>query len=133
MESQENSPPSSHLSPLPSINYDVSFRNKTKTREERKMESIMKAIEAMEKKEARKRKDSEEKGKPDKKRRRSDSTKTGLSGAGESQDQSSADEGYVGLPSTSSDQAEAPEPAEPGSCDDLEDIDCLLYDSEDQE
>ena len=78
------------------INYDVSFRNKTKTREERKMEMIMKAIEAMEKNEARKRNDSEEKVKPEKKRRRSNSTKTGLSGAGESQDQSSADEGYGG-------------------------------------
>ena len=78
------------------INYDVSFRNKTKTREERKMEMIMKAIEAMEKNEARKRNDSDEKGKPEKKRRRSNSTKTGLSAAGESQDQSSADEGYGG-------------------------------------
>merc|ERR1711978_689000 len=41
------------------INYDVSFRNKTKTREERKMEMIMKAIEAMERNEARKRNESE--------------------------------------------------------------------------
>merc|ERR1712105_2613 len=36
------------------INYDVSFRNKAKTREEKKMEMIMKAIEAMERAEARK-------------------------------------------------------------------------------
>ena len=119
-ESMENSPSASEPSPGPgsikspskpslglpdqsglivgvnTINYDVSFRNKTKTREERKMEMIMKAIEAMEKNEARKRNDSDEKPKPEKKRRRSNSTKTGLSGAGESQDQSSADEGYGG-------------------------------------
>merc|ERR1719483_1139459 len=37
------------------INYDVSIRNKPKTREEKKMEMIMKAIEAMERAEARKR------------------------------------------------------------------------------
>ena len=79
------------------INYDVSFRNKTKTREERKMEMIMKAIEAMERNEARKRNESDEKVKPEKKRRRSNSTKTGQSVAGESLDQqSSADEGYGG-------------------------------------
>merc|ERR550517_2168235 len=78
------------------INYDVSFRNKTKTREERKMEMIMKAIEAMERNEARKRNESEEKGKPEKKRRRSNSTKTGPNVGGESLDQSSADEGYGG-------------------------------------
>ena len=78
------------------INYDVSFRNKTKTREERKMEMIMKAIEAMERNEARKRNESEEKSKPEKKRRRSNSTKTGTNVAGESLDQSSADEGYGG-------------------------------------
>merc|ERR1719367_2604416 len=76
------------------INYDVSFRNKTKTREERKMEMIMKAIEAMERNEARKRNDSDTQTKPEKKRRRSNSTKTGGSGtAGDSAlDQSSADE-----------------------------------------
>merc|ERR1712142_1351695 len=39
------------------INYDVSIRNKPKTREEKKMEQIMKAIEAMERAEARKRSD----------------------------------------------------------------------------
>ena len=109
--SKENSPSASPMSPVPSINYELSFRNKTKTREDRKMESIMKAIEAMEKKEARKRKDSEEKGKLEQKRGRS----------------------MACLPTTGSDQMEAPDPAEPVSSDDLEDIDCLLYDSEDQE
>jgi hypothetical protein len=40
------------------INYDVALRNKSKTREEKKMEMILKAIEAMERAEARKRSDS---------------------------------------------------------------------------
>ena len=86
------------------INYDVSFRNKTKTREERKMEMIMKAFEDMEKKqnEGRKRNESETSSsvpKPEKKRRRSNSIKAGgNSGAGDSNlDQSSADEAYVGV------------------------------------
>ena len=60
------------------INYDVSFRNKTKTREERKMEMIMKAFEDMEKNNARKRNESETSSsvpKPEKKRRRSNSIK----------------------------------------------------------
>ena len=89
------------------INYDVSFRNKTKTREERKMEMIMKAFEAMERNEARKRNESETQAstssssaaaKPEKKRRRSNSTKAGgNTAAGDSAlDQSSADEGYGG-------------------------------------
>lgn len=39
------------------INYDVALRNKSKTREEKKMEMILKAIEAMERAEARKRTD----------------------------------------------------------------------------
>jgi len=39
------------------INYDASLRNKSKTREEKKMEMILKAIEAMERAEARKRSD----------------------------------------------------------------------------
>ncbi len=39
------------------INYDVALRNKSKTREEKKMEMILKAIEAMERAEARKRLD----------------------------------------------------------------------------
>ena len=39
------------------INYDVALRNKSKTREEKKMEMILKAIEAMERAEARKRSD----------------------------------------------------------------------------
>merc|ERR1719391_1012988 len=83
------------------INYDVSFRNKTKTREERKMEMIMKAFEAMERTEkARKRNESDtQTPKPEKKRRRSNSTKTGSNAAaGDSNlDQSSADEGYGGV------------------------------------
>ena len=88
------------------INYDVSFRNKTKTREERKMEMIMKAFEAMERNEARKRNENETQAstsssaaaKPEKKRRRSNSTKAGgTTAAGDSAlDQSSADEGYGG-------------------------------------
>ena len=64
------------------INYDVSFRNKTKTREERKMEMIMKAFEDMEKNSARKRNESDSgpssssvQQKPEKKRRRSNSIK----------------------------------------------------------
>ena len=63
------------------INYDVSFRNKTKTREERKMEMIMKAFEDMEKNTARKRNESDSgasssvQQKPEKKRRRSNSIK----------------------------------------------------------
>ena len=52
------------------INYDVSFRNKTKTREERKMGMKMKAIEAIEKKRVGRRKDSGEKGKSEEKRGR---------------------------------------------------------------
>ena len=55
------------------LNYNVSFRNKTKTREERKMEMIMKAFEDMEK-----RIESETSSsvpKPEKKRRRSNSFK----------------------------------------------------------
>ena len=117
-ESMENSPSASDPSPVPSnpslrlpdqsglivgvntINYDVSFRNKTKTREERKMEMIMKSIAAMEKKEARKRNDSDKKGKPEKKR-------------------NSAEEGS----GTRSDQ---PEAQEPGDSEYLEDIDFLL-------
>jgi len=79
------------------INYDVSIRNKPKTREEKKMEQIMKAIEAMERAEARKRSDGVDSNseKPEKKRRRSNSVKTGgNSGAADSAlDQSSADEG----------------------------------------
>merc|ERR1712176_785604 len=65
------------------INYDVSFRNKTKTREERKMEMIMKAFEDMEKNNARKRNESDSgasssvQQKPEKKRRRSNSIKAG--------------------------------------------------------
>jgi len=82
------------------INYDVSIRNKPKTREEKKMEMIMKAIEAMERAEARKRTDGVDSSsdKPEKKRRRSNSVKTGgNSGAADSAlDQSSADEGCAG-------------------------------------
>jgi len=82
------------------INYDVSIRNKPKTREEKKMEMIMKAIEAMERAEARKRSEGGDSSsdKPEKKRRRSNSVKTGgNSGAADSAlDQSSADEGCAG-------------------------------------
>ena len=74
------------------INYDASLRNKTKTREERKMEMIMKAFEDMERNAARKRNESDTQSKPEKKRRRSNSNKTGDSAL----DQSSADEGYGG-------------------------------------
>eukprot|EP00092_Neocalanus_flemingeri_P038323 GFUD01041722.1.p1 GENE.GFUD01041722.1~~GFUD01041722.1.p1 ORF type:complete len:2117 (-),score=667.90 GFUD01041722.1:649-6999(-) len=83
------------------INYDVSIRNKAKTREEKKMEMIMKAIEAMERAEARKRSEGGDSSsdKPEKKRRRSNSVKTsGNSGAVDSAlDQSSADEGCAGV------------------------------------
>ena len=74
----------------------VSFRNKTKTREERKMEMIMKAFEAMERNEARKRNksDTQASTKPKKKRRQSNSTKA--CGKTAALDQSSADEGYGG-------------------------------------
>ena len=84
------------------INYDVSFRNKAKTREERKMEMIMKAIEAMERQEARKRQEGGETpglDKPEKKRRRSNSVKAGA--ADSNLEQSSAEEGSGG-PSSSS-------------------------------
>jgi len=77
------------------INYDVSIRNKAKTREEKKMEMIMKAIEAMERAEARKRSEGGDSSsdKPEKKRRRSNSVKTGAPDS--ALDQSSADEGCV--------------------------------------
>ena len=82
------------------INYDVSIRNKPKTREEKKMEMIMKAIEAMEWAEARKRSEGGDSSsdKPEKKRRRSNSVKTGgNSGAADSAlDQSYADQGCAG-------------------------------------
>ena len=63
------------------INYDLSFRNKTKTREERKMEMIMKAFEDMEKSAAMRRAEGESGAsvtKPEKKRRRSNSIKVSL-------------------------------------------------------
>ena len=60
------------------INYDVGLRNKSKTREEKKMEMILKAIEAMERAEARKKSDNAESGSERSgsvKRRRSNSCK----------------------------------------------------------
>ena len=59
------------------INYDVGLRNKSKTREEKKMEMILKAIEAMERAEARKKSENGESGseKVMVKRRRSNSMK----------------------------------------------------------
>jgi hypothetical protein len=82
------------------INYDVSFRNKTKTREEKKMEMIMKAIEAMERQEARKRTEGGDSSteKPEKKRRRSNSIKTSkeLNAVDSNLDASSADESSAG-------------------------------------
>ena len=89
------------------INYDAStsIRNKTKTRDELKLEQIMKRFKAMENSE-RKAKENKEKEERKRKKKDSDETETenpkkpkrqtGLSGAGESQDQSSADEGYGG-------------------------------------
>ena len=84
------------------INYDVSFRNKAKTREEKKMEMILKAIEQMERTEARKRNpeggDSSS-DKPEKKRRRSNSIKThksDLNNVDSNLDASSADESSAG-------------------------------------
>ena len=58
------------------INYDAGLRRKSKTREEKKMEMILKAIEAMERAEARKKSDGSDcmESLP-KKRRRSNSTK----------------------------------------------------------
>ena len=83
------------------INYDVSFRNKSKTREEKKMEMIMKAIEAMERAEARKRTEGCDSSseKPEKKRRRSNSTKTSKqdhNSVDSNLDASSADESSAG-------------------------------------
>ena len=59
------------------INYDVGLRNKSKTREEKKMEMILKAIEAMERAEARKKSENGESGseRVPGKRRRSNSMK----------------------------------------------------------
>lgn len=78
------------------INYDVSFRNKAKTREEKKMEMILKAIEQMERTEARKRNENCDSSseKPEKKRRRSNSIKTNkdLNNVDSNLDASSADE-----------------------------------------
>ena len=61
------------------INYDVSLRNKSMSREEKKMEMILKAIAAMEKAESRKKHESGSGGEPTErapaKRRRSNSSK----------------------------------------------------------
>ena len=59
------------------INYDAGLRKKSKTREEKKMEMILKAIEDMEKAEARKRSENVESGseRSTSKRRRSNSMK----------------------------------------------------------
>merc|ERR1719411_68196 len=82
------------------INYDVSFRNKAKTREEKKMEMILKAIEQMERTEARKRNENCDSSseKPEKKRRRSNSIKTSkdLNNVDSNLDASSADESCSG-------------------------------------
>ena len=75
------------------INYDASLRNKSKTREEKKMEMILKAIEAMERAEARKRSENAESGseRSTSKRRRSNSMKK--DNPDSNLDGSSADEG----------------------------------------
>ena len=80
------------------INYDVSFRNKTKTREEKKMEMILKAISDMERAEARKKSEGGDSSGdvPQKKRRRSNSIKNSnkneLNSVDSNLDASSADE-----------------------------------------
>ena len=104
------------------INYDVSFRNKTKTREEKKIEMIMKTFEAMEKKEARKRNDSDEKGKFEKKSEKFGESQEGGRSQGEL---SSSDQDR----DSNHSQTETPLSV-PDSSEDLEDIDSLLYDSD---
>jgi len=90
------------------IDYDVSIRNKAQTREEKKMEMIMKAIEQMERAEARKRQEgefgiSDGQSRPAK-RRRSNSTAKNKDNADSALDASSADEANIDSKTLSSRQ-----------------------------